>query len=185
MNLHLLYSRLRGRPTCMRGRTARIGRHARIFNIGVADSQIQIGENTWIYGDLLVFAHGGEIRIGDWCYVGEGTRIWSASLIHIGNRVLISHNVNIFDSRTHPIEPIKRHEHFRAIATTGHPKDIDLAAKPVYIEDDAWIGASSCILRGLRIGSGAIVAAGSVVTRDVPPMVVVAGNPAVIVRSIQ
>lgn len=184
MNLHLFYSRLRGRPTCIRSRTARIGWRARIFNIGVADSQIQIGDHTWILGDLLIFAHSGDIRIGEWCYVGEGSRIWSASSIHICNRVLISYNVSILDSLTHPIDFKQRHQHFRDIVTTGHPKVIDLDARPVYIEDDVWIGASSCILRGVRIGRGAIVAAGSVVTKDVPPMVIVAGNPAKIIRSI-
>jgi len=184
MNLHLFYSRLRGRPTCIRGRTARIGRCARIFNLGVTDSQIKIGEHTWILGDLLVFAHSGKIRIGEWCYVGEGSRIWSASSIHISNRVLISCNVTILDSLTHPIDSMQRHQHFRDIVTSGHPKKIDLDGKPVYIEEDVWIGASSCILRGVRIGYGAIVAAASVVTKDVPPMVIVAGNPARIIRSI-
>jgi acetyltransferase-like isoleucine patch superfamily enzyme len=157
---------------------------ARIYNIGVADSQIQIGEHTWILGDLLVFAHSGDIRIGEWCYVGEGSRIWSASSIHICDRVLISYNVSILDSLTHPIDFKERHQHFRDIVTTGHPTEIDLGGRPVYIEDDVWIGASSCILRGVRIGRGAIVAAGSVVTKDVPPMVIVAGNPAKIIRSI-
>ena len=184
MNLHLLMRRLRGKPTCIRDRSTRIGPRARIFNIGQHDGCIRIGAHSVIDGDLLVFAHGGEIRIGQWCFVGEGTRIWSGAKIEIGDRVLIAHNVNIFDNQTHPIHPVDRHAHFRAIVERGHPRDIDLGDRPVRIENDAWLGAGCCVLRGVTVGHGAIVAAGAVVTADVPPMMVVAGNPARVVRQV-
>jgi len=133
---------------------------------------------------LLIFGHGGQISIGEWCYVGEGTRIWSASSIEIGNRVLISHSVNIVDNLTHPLKATERHEQAKAIFDRGHPRDISLDEKPVKIGDDAWIGACAMVLRGVSVGEGGVVAAGAVVTRDVPAYSIVAGNPAVIVREL-
>jgi acetyltransferase-like isoleucine patch superfamily enzyme len=157
---------------------------ARIVNYSSDDSSIAIGENTVIRGELLVFAHGGRIKIGQWCFVGEGTRLWSARSIAIGNRVMISHNVNVFDNQTHPLEPAARHEHFRAIMESGHPRKIDLGEADVCIEDDAWIAAGAIVLKGTTIGHGAIVGAGAVVTRSVPPFTVVAGNPAKIIKTL-
>ena len=143
---------------------------------------IQIDEHSVVESELFIFGHGGRINIGKWCYVGPDTRIWSAAHISIGDRVLISHGVNIFDSLTHPISPKLRHAQFREIAIKGHPKSIDLSEAPVVIEDDAWIGAGAMVLRGVRIGARSIVGAGSVVTRDIPPDSIVAGNPATAVR---
>jgi acetyltransferase-like isoleucine patch superfamily enzyme len=137
-----------------------------------------------ILGELLTFAHGGQIQVGEWCYVGEGTRIWSASRIIIGDRVLIAHNVNIFDSLTHPVGPGARHKQFRRIVTAGHPKEIDLGERPIHIAADAWIGANAIILRGVMIGMGGIVGAGAVVTRNVPDYTIVAGNPAYPIREL-
>jgi acetyltransferase-like isoleucine patch superfamily enzyme len=155
---------------------------ARILNASGVSERIRIGGHSLIQGELFVFAHGGEISIGESCFVGPGTRIWSATRIEIGSRVLISHNVNIFDSLTHPLSPRLRHVQFKDIADTGHPKSIDLDEKPVTIGDDAWIGAGAFVLKGVSIGSCAVVGAGSVVTRDVPAATIVAGNPATIVR---
>jgi acetyltransferase-like isoleucine patch superfamily enzyme len=137
-----------------------------------------------ILGELLTFAHGGQIQIGAWCYVGEGTRIWSASRVTIGDRVLIAHNVNIFDSLTHPVGAGARHRQFQAIVTSGHPKEIDLGERAISIGSDAWIGANAIVLRGVMIGTGGIVGAGAVVTRNVPEYTIVAGNPARPIREL-
>ena len=150
--------------------------------MGSDSSLIRIGARSIVDGDLLTFAHGGRIAVGEWCYIGEGSRVWSAGQINIGDRVMISHNVNIFDSLTHPVDHILRHRHFRAIATTGHPRQIDLGERPVRIEDDAWIAAGAVVLRGVTVGKAAIVGAGAVVTHDVPPFAIVAGNPARVIR---
>ena len=117
--------------------------------------------------------------------MGEGTRIWSAESISIGHRVLISHSVNIMDSLTHPIRASERHAQTREILTSGHPRKLSLDEKPVVIHDDAWIGACALVLRGVTLGEGSIVAAGAVVTSDVPAFTIVAGNPAVIVRELK
>ncbi len=182
INVHYLLRRLIGKPTCDKHVDARLGSSARIINMGKDSSLITIGASSIVDGDLLTFAHGGRIAVGKWCYIGEGSRVWSAGQINIGDRVMISHNVNIFDSLTHPIDQALRRQHFLAIATTGHPKQIDLGERPVFIEDDAWIAAGAIVLRGVRIGKAAIVGAGAVVTHDVPPFAVVGGNPARVIR---
>jgi acetyltransferase-like isoleucine patch superfamily enzyme len=184
MNLHRALRRLLGRPTCVLAPAARLHAKARILNARNASEHIYIGSHSIVKGELFVFAHGGSIRIGEWCYVGEGSRIWSAERILIGNRVLISHNVNVFDSLTHPLSPTARHSQFRAIATSAHPAAIELGERPVTIADDALVGAAATILRGTTIGRGAVVGAGSVVTEDVAPFTIVAGNPARLVRAL-
>ena len=157
---------------------------AKILNASGFSDRIHIGAQSLIEGELFVFAHGGRISIGESCFVGPGARVWSASLIQIGNRVLISHNVNIFDSLTHPLSPRKRHAQFQAIASTGHPQSIELDEEPVNIADDVWIGAGATILKGVAIGACAVVGAGAVVTHDVPAATIVAGNPAKSVRTL-
>ena len=157
---------------------------ARIFNKTGNRSAISIGRFTHVKGELLTFAHGGVISIGEYCYIGESTRIWSARSIRIGNRVLIAHNVTILDSLTHPIGAKARHEHFKHIIAEGHPDNIDLGESAVDIGDDVWVGCMSIVLRGVSLGRGAIVGAGSVVTENVPPWTLVAGNPARIVREL-
>lgn len=184
-NADYLIQRMIGRATCRLEDGAALGAGARIRNIRGDTARIAVGAQSRILGELMTFAHGGEIRIGEWCYVGEGTRIWSAASIEIGNRVLISHSVNVFDSLTHPIGAAARHEQVRRIFTTGHPREISLDENPVRICDDAWIGAGAMVLRGVTVGQGAVVAAGAVVTKDVPAFSIVAGNPAVLVRELR
>lgn len=184
MNLDYWLRRLSGKATCILGQGARLVSSARIRNIRGNSRYIRVGGHTLVAGELLVFKHGGSISVGEWCYIGEGTRIWSSGSVNIGNRVLISHNVNIFDSMTHPLNARERHAHFKAIVLTGHPININLGERPVTIANDVWIGASACVLCGVIIGEGAIVAAGSVVTKDVPPYSVVAGNPARVIREL-
>jgi len=179
-----IYRKCFGKPLCRLGMGAKLLPPANIVNMLDDSSKICIGKESRVLSELLVFSHGGRITIGSECYLGEGTRVWSAKGIKIGDRVLISHNVNIFDSQTHPISAKKRNEHFKAIFSTGHPKKIELGEKEIIIDDDVWIGCSSIILCGVSIGQGAIVGAGSVVTKNVPAWSIVAGNPAKVVRII-
>jgi acetyltransferase-like isoleucine patch superfamily enzyme len=175
---------LAGRATCDLAKDAVLLPAARILNASGVSEHICIGRRSLIEGELFVFAHGGRISIGESCFIGPGSRVWSAGSIEIGNRVLISHNVNIFDSLTHPLSPRLRHAQFQEIASTGHPKSIELAEEPVNIGDDVWIGAGATILKGVSIGACAIVGACAVVTRDVPAATIVAGNPAKSIRSL-
>ena len=184
MNLDYLLRRLLGRATCLLSPGARLMRSARIRNISGDSSLISVGSKTIILGELLIFPQGGKIKIGDWGYIGENSRIWSAASVLIGDRVLIAHGVNIIDSRTHPLNPRERHEQIRSIIESGHPTNVKLDEKPVVIEDDVWIAAGAIILRGVTIGKGAIVGAGALVSADVPSFTIVVGNPARVVREL-
>ena len=164
---------------CELGEKARLYPESRIENHQNEPGQIRIGAGSHILGQLRVFGHGGKILIGRSCFVGEDSRIWSAEAITIGDRVQIAHSVNIHDSNSHSLSAVKRFQHFNEILTTGHPSVLDdVASAPVVLEDDAWIGFNSTILKGVTIGRGAVVAASSVVTKDVAAYTVVAGSPA-------
>ncbi|MBQ8476258.1 acyltransferase [bacterium] len=146
---------------------------------------VKIGSNTHIRGFLQVYKSCGNIEIGDYCYVGEYSNIWSAKDIKIGNNVLIAHGVDIYDHDTHPLNHLERAQHFRDIITKGHPDNVNWGEKPVIIKDYAWIASKAIILKGVTIGKGAIVAAGSVVVHDVEDFTVVAGNPAKVIKRLK
>jgi maltose O-acetyltransferase len=160
--------------------------HATIENLSGNPQLIRIGANSVIKGQLLIFAHGGQIEIGKDSYLGDRTYIWSADSIKIGDRVLISHSVNIHDTNSHSRNKELRHQHFINLMSQGHPvvNDVDIKSKSILIEDDVWIGFNSTILKGVRIGEGSIVAASSVVTKDIPEFSIVAGNPAKVIRKL-
>lgn len=170
---------------CQLGKGSKIFPSAKILNAQKKKDKIVIGENTIIKGELFVFGHGGSINVGDYCIIEKDSRVWSAGSIFIGNRVLISHNVNIHDNNSHPLDHVERHAHFKEILSNGHPKSgLDLNEKPIIINDDSWIGFNAVILKGVSIGRGAIVAANSLVTKNVPPFTVVAGNPARVIKKV-
>ncbi len=149
---------------------------------------ISIGHSGFIRGEIFVFPHAGKVIIGDWVYIGVNSSVWSSSSVgvKIGDRVLISSNVHIHDTDGHPFDPAVRFLQTKAILTQGHPRQISgIEAKEIIIHDDVWIGLNSVILKGVTIGEGAVVGAGSVVTKDVPPYTVVAGNPARIIRELE
>ena len=158
----------------------------RIYNYQNQRKHINIGDNSHIRGELLIFPYGGNIKIGEDCYVGENSRIWSGEDIEIGNNVLISHNVNIIDTNTHEIDHFERAEGYKNLIKNGHPKKKgNIKTYPIIIEDYAWISFNSIILKGCKIGKGAIIAAGSVVTKDVEPFTLVAGNPAKFIKKLK
>lgn len=143
---------------------------ARITNLSGERARVAVGAHSVVAGELFVFPHGGRIEIGEWCYLGEDSRIWSAASVRIGDRVLVSHGVNIHDCDSHPREHLERHRHYRDLRLHGHPRRLEsVPREPVNIEDDVWIGFNAIVLKGVTIGARSIVAAGSIVTRDVPP----------------
>lgn len=158
---------------------------AEIHNLQEDRNKINIGSNTHVRGILTVFAFGGKIEIGDNCYIGEGTRIWSAEKVQIGNNVLIAHNSNIIDTDSHEVDYLERSDSYVKMIARGHSRVRgNVMCEAVVIEDYVWISYNVTILKGVRIGLGSIVGAGSVVTKDVPPFVLVAGNPAVVKKKL-
>lgn len=117
---------------------------------------------------LISAGAGARIKIGD--YVGiSGAAISSAESITIGDYVLIGSGCLITDSDAHPLNPDVRRNGGGGVA------------KPIVIESDVFIGARAIILKGVTIGHGAVVGAGSIVTKDVPSRAIVAGNPAKVI----
>ena len=132
---------------------------------------ISIGDRTAIWPDIKVSCVGGagriaRLKIGSRCSIGDRTEIHCGEAVVIGDRVIIAWDCNILDRDYHPVDGIKER------------------TAPVHIGDDVWIGCRAVILKGVRIGEGAIVAAGSVVTKNVPAHTLVAGNPAQIKKSV-
>ena len=156
---------------------------AAVQNMQNDRNKIRVGRGTHIRGLLHTSRYGGEISIGEDCYIGDHSRIWSGEKITIGNFVQISHNVNIIDTSAHEIDGYERAERYVDLINNGawETKGNVLTA-PIAINDFAWISFNASILRGVTIGKGAIVGAGSVVTKDVPDWTLVAGNPARVVR---
>ena len=147
-------------------------------------NNIEIGNNCEILGTL--YSEGeGIIKIGDFTEIRHNSFIGSVEKVFIGNYVIISNNVRIFDNNNHPTSPSKRKQ-MCIDGFHGDPwKWIHSDHSPVVIEDNVWIGEYSTILKGVRIGEGSIIACHSVVTKDVPPYSLVAGNPAKVVKNIE
>jgi acetyltransferase-like isoleucine patch superfamily enzyme len=108
-----------------------------------------------------------------------GATFMCAQRIEIGQRVVVSYHVTVADSDFHPVDPAARRLDAIANAPGGdRSRRPAIESRPVVIEDDVWIGIGAYILKGVRVGCGARVEAGAVVTRDVPAHAVIAGNPA-------
>ncbi|HEX8475258.1 MAG TPA: acyltransferase [Pyrinomonadaceae bacterium] len=143
---------------------------------------LRVGNNVTIWRASLAADENALIEIGDYCYLANASLVCSER-IEIGSRVLIAGGVTIADSDFHPMTPAARLADTIALSPVGDRKRRPaVEARPVIIEDDVWIGYNATILKGVRIGAGAVVAPGAMVHKDVPPGVEVAGNPAVIVR---
>lgn len=169
----------KNKKSCSCSLNSRFYRYSAVDNFCQINKNIVVGERTHIRGQLLTFSFGGNINIGSNCYIGENTRVWSGEHIIIGNNVLISHNVNIMDTNSHEINHLERAEGFEKLIKYGHQKEKgSILTAPVIIEDYAWISFNASILKGVKIGKGAIIGAGSVVTKDVEPFTLAAGNPA-------
>jgi acetyltransferase-like isoleucine patch superfamily enzyme len=167
------------------GKDSKFYKESKVYNFQNNPQKIIIGSNSHLRSELLVFGYGGLIKIGSNCYVGEGTRIWSAKLIEIGNNVLISHNCNLIDTDSHELNYTERAESFKKLIKYGHSKiTLNIKNAPIIIEDNVWISYNVSILKGVRIGKGAIIGAGSVVTKDIPQFTIWAGNPAKFINKI-
>ncbi len=175
---------LESRSRAVVGSTTKLLDTARLQN-AFEREQLRIGERCYVGGEILVLSRDANVSIGDYCSIGIDTKIWSQLSIRIGNYVLIAHRVDIIDSNSHSLDWRDRREDARDVFERGVALDVTrVPAAPIVIEDDVWIGAKSIILKGVHIGRGAIVAAGAVVTRDVPSFTLVAGNPARVIKEL-
>jgi acetyltransferase-like isoleucine patch superfamily enzyme len=139
---------------------------------------LYVGNNVTLWRTALSTEANGIISIGEDCYFANAALVCSER-ISIGSRVFIAGGVSIADSDFHPLDPAMRLADTIALSPAGNSKNRPLLqAKPVVIEDDVWIGVNAAILKGVRIGEGAVIQPGAMVTEDVPAGATVAGNPA-------
>lgn len=125
----------------------------------------EVGNDVHLRMPVIIY-HPESLRFGSSVAIGENVVLRAGGGLTIGNRVLIAAGAAIV-TVGHPIEP---------------PRWNKVSAAPVVIGDDVWIGVNAVVLPGVAIGNGAVVAAGAVVTEDVPPFTVVGGVPARVLR---
>jgi len=145
------------------------GAHPVIFGKPVIDgSDLEVGDDfkVWSGPRPTMISGWGRMRFGDRCFVNVGSTIISVEEIVVGNDVAFANDVYVMDSDSHGVE--------------GRPHK----QAPIHIGDGCWIGARAIILPGVTLGKRVLVAAGAVVTRDVPDDCLVAGNPARVVREL-
>lgn len=148
-----------------------------------ADSRVEIGDQCLIEGILVTEAPRSVIRIGSNVFVGSATQIVAVESITIEDDVLLSYSCLLNDSDSHSLKLSQRRSDLQDFLNGRRHWD-RAQTKPIRICKGAWIGARVIVTKGVTIGEGAICGMGSVVTRDVPPFTIVAGNPARVVREL-
>lgn len=127
-------------------------------------------DDTFILIPPFYSAYGLDIRVGHKVFINQCCTLYDMGGVDIGDRVMIGPNVSIITTG-HPLEPSKRRAY--------------VEAKPIVIEKNVWIATGATIIGGVTVGENSVVAAGAVVTKDVPPNSFVAGVPAQIIRSLE
>ena len=164
------------------GDGVRLGLQARLLTPD-GERRVKIGANAVIRG-VIRCEDDGRVEIGDEVYIGDGVIVSAWIKVEIGEGTLLAHGVQLFDNDTHPIDPAERRAHFRSILKLGPRRGFSIGRRPVLIGKDCWLGFGSAVMKGVQIGDQAVVASGAVVTSNVRPRSIVAGNPAREVRTL-
>ena len=144
--------------------------------------RVELGRDCMIRCRFDFDSADGRISIGDRCYIGASHFVCHTR-IDIGDDVIISWGVTIVDHDSHALNWSDRARDVSDwVQGTKCWDKVKIA--PVTIQDKVWIGFGVSVLKGVTVGEGAVLGAGAVVTRDVPPYAVVAGNPARVVREL-
>jgi acetyltransferase-like isoleucine patch superfamily enzyme len=139
---------------------------------------LRVGSHVTLWRTSLAADENAVIEIGDYCYLANASLV-ASERISIGSHVMIAGGVTVADSDFHPVGPAGRIADTIALSARGdRSRRPRIDVRPVVIEDGVWIGWNATILKGVRIGEGAVVAPGALVNRDVPAGAHVAGNPA-------
>lgn len=180
-------SRIRkfGRLVVFKGQRYNIMPEASVlFADGSCREDIELGEYVTLYGTLFSQSHG-KIVLRDNTRLGKGSIIRSVEKVVIGSFTAIADNVVISDNGNHPIDPDFRRR--MKLDTLGGDMRLWKHSEhaPVIIGENVWVGEHSRIQRGVTIGDNAIIAAGAIVTKDVPANAIVAGIPAKVIKMIE
>lgn len=145
----------------------------------VREPGVVFGDRTSVYAwTAFSIEPQGQVLVGDDCLL-VGANFLCAERITLGARVVVSYSVIIADGDFHPADPVLRRQDAIALAPQGDLSQRQpFPTRPIVIEDDVHIGIGAIILKGVRIGRGAKIAAGAVVTASVPAGAYVCGNPA-------
>jgi acetyltransferase-like isoleucine patch superfamily enzyme len=165
------------------GQGVALGPNAWCVNKGKRED-IGVGNRVVCRGVLRREAFGqGKLVIHDDVYIGDDCLISCAAGIEIHPFVMLAHGVQVFDNDSHPLDTAYREADYRA-ARKGVGERPHIAAAPITIEANVWVGFGSTVLKGITLGTGCVVAACSVVTESIPPQCVAAGNPACVVKEL-
>lgn len=152
----------------------------RLIN-NASPENISLGDFSRVYGNITLCGKG-KITIGDYSQIGANSCCWSVNSITVGTHTAIADHVMIVDNNNHPVNPADRHIMQQTPSGSFERSWINSDSSPIFIGNNCWIGQFSRICKGVHIGNGSVIAANSVVTKDVPENVIVAGNPAKIVK---
>jgi acetyltransferase-like isoleucine patch superfamily enzyme len=145
---------------------------------------VKFGKYCSVYAGCSFAVKGkGKCSIGDYTLL-NGALLMCEEEITIGNYCLISWNVGIADSDFHPLDPVERKKDVMVLNPYTPGPRPQIRTAPVRIGDNVWIGMNAVVLKGVTIGENSVIGAGAVVTKDVPANVVVAGNPAKVVKEL-
>jgi acetyltransferase-like isoleucine patch superfamily enzyme len=162
-----LNARRRLRKATSIGRRVTLHGKPQVINEGTMTFGDRVRLNSTVATLELVALPGGHLEIGDNVFINYGSSLVASTHVKVGNDSLIGTHVMVMDTDFHRIED----------------KVYDTSGKPVVLEERVWLGNRSIVLKGVTIGHDSVVAAGSVVTSDVPPRSIVAGVPAKVVRT--
>ena len=174
-------------------KTTRLGRDFKVDFLATPEERtyIRIGARGQVNARIVFESRRGLVEIGERAYIGGSTIICREG-VTIGNDVTMAWGISLYDHNSQSLDWRRRAEmvkHFYEAHGTAACFDqidwTDVKSGPIVIEDKAWIGFDAVILKGVRVGEGAVIGARSVVTRDVEPYTIVAGNPAKMIRRIE
>lgn len=151
-----------------------------------------IGDDTVLDCKIVFESDKGVVKVGNRTYIGNSTIICRSEIV-FEEDIFVAWGCYFYDHNSHSLDYRERQKDITQQLTeyrNGHSfirnKNWDVVdTKPIKICSNAWIGMNCIILKGVTIGAGAIVAAGSVVTRDVAPWTIVGGNPAVFIKKVE
>ena len=157
------------------------------------NDKVIIGEDCMLGVSITSEGNGAYFKFGDRVYIGK-SQIICRSGIEFESNILVAWGVTFYDHDSHSLDYMSRREDITQQIEDyrnnngNYVKTKDwsvVKTKPIKVCKDSWIGMNAVILKGVTIGEGAIVAACSVVTKDVPAFTVVAGNPAIVVKKLK
>lgn len=156
-------------------------------------NKIKIGDKCILAVRIISEGEDAYFKFGDRVYIGKSDIICRTG-IEFGNDIMVAWGVTFYDHDSHSLDfEIRKYDIIQQISDFNNyngnflkNKNWEVVkTKPIKVCDNVWIGMNAVVLKGVTIGEGAIVAACAVVTKDVPPYCVVAGNPAVVVKKVE